>query len=136
MGVKKDLEESFDFDIVDEFLDHYDFICETLEPIILGLEEKENYNNNINELFRIFHNLKSATGFLNLKIINNLAKFTEDVLEDARKLEGPATNEFIDWLLAISDQLNAWLKNFKNDHKEYTHLNGKIVDIPVDLEAK
>ena len=37
-----------------------------METLIIGLEKEEHYATNIQELFRIYHNIKSATGFLNI----------------------------------------------------------------------
>ncbi len=134
MGVRKYLEERFDYDIVDEFMDHYEFTCEMLEPIILSLEKSEMYERDINELFRVAHNLKSASGFLKLSLLNKLAAFMENTLEKARREEGPASEEFIDWLLIISDQLNSWLINLKNDDKDFVPFNKKIFYTPEHLE--
>lgn len=136
MGVKKDLEERFDFDIVDEFMDHYEFTCDMLEPIILSLEKQDMYERDINELFRVAHNLKSASGFLQLNILHRLAAFMENTLEKARGKEGPASSELVDWLLLISDQLRSWQKNLKNDDKEFAEFNSKILYTPIELEAK
>jgi two-component system chemotaxis sensor kinase CheA len=136
MGVKHDLEEKFDFEIVDEFMDHYEFTCEMLEPIILSLEKQDMYERDINELFRVAHNLKSASGFLKLNLLNKLSSFLEDILEKARKEKGPASTEFVDWLLTISDQLNCWLVNLKNDDKEFVNFDKKIFYVPEHLENK
>ena len=134
MGVKKDLESQFDYDIVDEFMDHYEITCEMLEPIILSLNKANMYERDVNELFRVAHNLKSASGFLKLKLLHKLAAFMENTLEKARSQEGPASEEFIDWLLLISDQLNSWLKNLKNDDEEFVPFDRKILYVPEHLE--
>ncbi|MCV6606616.1 MAG: Hpt domain-containing protein [Campylobacterales bacterium] len=134
MGVKEDLESRFDFDIVDEFMDHYEATCDMLEPIILSLENPEMYERDINELFRVAHNLKSASGFLRLGLLHRLAGFMENTLEKARAQKGPASEEFIDWLLLISDQLNAWLKNLKDDSDEFIPFDRKILYVPENLE--
>ena len=63
------LEAEFDVEIVEEFFSHYSFMIEALEPLIIGLEKEELYPNNINEMFRIFHNIKSSTGYLKLNAI-------------------------------------------------------------------
>ena len=136
MGVKKNLEEQFDFDIVDEFMDHYEFTCDMLEPIILSLENKTAYERDINELFRVAHNLKSASGFLKLNVLHRLAAFLENTLERARGKKGPASTELVDWLLLISDQLKAWLDNLKRDDDKFTEFNSKILFTPTELEAK
>jgi len=87
MGIKSDLEESFDFDIVDEFLDHFSLMVDSMEIMVLDLSKDEMYKRAVNELFRVFHNVKSASGYLKLTSINKLAAFVEDVLETLRKQE-------------------------------------------------
>jgi len=39
MGVRSDLEASFDFDIVDEFFDHYTMMVESMEVMIIDLSK-------------------------------------------------------------------------------------------------
>ena len=41
MGAKSDLEANFDFDIVDEFLDHYTLMVDSMELLILDLTKPD-----------------------------------------------------------------------------------------------
>ena len=61
MGVRRELEENFDYEIVDEFSEHFSMMTEIMEPLIVNLEKESAFNENVHELFRIFHNLKSAS---------------------------------------------------------------------------
>lgn len=54
MGILKQLEVDFDIEIVGDFLSHYAIMCENMEPLIIGLNKKERYPENIGDLFRIF----------------------------------------------------------------------------------
>ena len=56
MGILTQLEVDFDIEIVEDFISHYAIMCENMEPLIIGLNKKERYHENIGELFRIFHN--------------------------------------------------------------------------------
>ncbi len=134
MGLYTRLEIDFDLDIVEDFINHYSIMCENMEPLIINLNREEEYENNIRELFRIFHNLKSAGGFLKLDPIVKLATLSEDVCEEARILDGPASEEFIDWLLLISDQFNIYRKDIENDAESFSMLNPLIIKVPLDLE--
>ncbi len=107
-------------------------MTETLEPTIISLAHQENYSVGINSLFRVAHNIKSATGFLKIQTMNTFFMKVEDVLERARALEGAASESFIDWLLLVSDQMNLWLKNFNND-EELAPVNEKIETPPKEL---
>ena len=134
MGLYTRLEIDFDLDIVEDFINHYSIMCENMEPLIINLNREEEYENNIRELFRIFHNLKSAGGFLKLDPIVKLATLSEDVCEEARILDGPASEEFIDWLLLISDQFNIYRKDIENDAESFSMLNPLIIKVPLELE--
>ena len=134
MGVFTALERDFDLEIVEDFASHYGIMCETMEPLIIGLGKQEYYENNIRELFRIFHNIKSAGGFLKLDPIIKLATLCEDVAEEARTLNGPATDEFIDWLLMVSDQFEKYRINIEEDDEYFGMLEPLIIKVPIHLE--
>ena len=51
MGIRTRLEEDYDYDIVDEFLDHLDIMTEAMEPTIVALENEDGRVDKINELF-------------------------------------------------------------------------------------
>lgn len=136
MGLYAQLEIDFDLDIVEDFINHYAIMCENLEPLIIDLNKEDSFESNIGELFRIFHNLKSAGGFLKLDPIIKLATLSEDVCEEARVLSGPASEDFIDWLLLISDQFNAYRLDIENDAEYFSMLNPLIIKVPLNLEKE
>jgi len=116
MGIRSDLEASFDFEIIDEFFDHYSLMIDSMEVMIIDLHKPEMYHRSVNELFRVFHNIKSASGYLKIESMNKLASFVEDTLEELRKSDKVATKETIDWLLEISDMFAAWNDDLKQDN--------------------
>ncbi|DAB33227.1 MAG TPA: phosphorelay protein [Sulfurospirillum sp. UBA12182] len=134
MGLFSRLEVDFDLEIVEDFISHYSIMCENMEPLIIGLNKIDNYEENMGELFRIFHNMKSAAGFLKLDAIVKLATLCEDVAEEARMLKGPASEEFIDWLLMVSDQFEKYRQNIENDDEYFSMLEPLIIKVPVNLE--
>ncbi|ACZ11439.1 Hpt domain-containing protein [Sulfurospirillum deleyianum] len=134
MGILKQLEVDFDIEIVGDFLSHYAIMCENMEPLIIGLSKEERYPENIGDLFRIFHNMKSAAGFLKLDPIIKLAALCEDIAEEARMLKGPASESFIDWLLLVSDQFEKYRKDVEEDASFFTVLNPLIIKVPHMLE--
>ncbi|MDD3342689.1 MAG: Hpt domain-containing protein [Sulfurospirillaceae bacterium] len=134
MGILAQLEVDFDIEIVEDFISHYAIMCENMEPLVIGLNRQERYEENMGELFRIFHNMKSAAGFLKLDPIIKLAVLCEDVAEEARGLKGPASEEFIDWLLFVSDQFDRYRKDVENDADYFSMLNPLIIKVPHMLE--
>jgi len=134
MGILAQMEVDFDIEIVEDFVSHYAIMCENMEPLIIGLSRIERYQDNIGELFSIFHNMKSAAGFLKLEPIIKLAVLCEDVAEEARILRGPASESFIDWLLLVSDQFERYRKDVESNADFFTVLNPLIIKIPFELE--
>lgn len=134
MGILAQLEVDFDIEIVEDFISHYAIMCENMEPLVIGLNKQERFNDNIGELFRIFHNMKSAAGFLKLDPIIKLAVLCEDIVEEARVLQGPASESFIDWLLLVSDQFERYRRDVENDASFFSVLNPLIIKVPHVLE--
>ena len=129
MGLRKDLEENFDYEILDEFLDHFAMASESMEILIINLEKAEYYKRNIDELFRIFHNIKSATAYLKITQINTFVIEVEDLLDKMRDVEGPAKAEIVDWLLLCEDQMSAWNVNLRLD-EDLIPLSDALIELP------
>ena len=132
MGVRSDLEENFDFEIIDEFLDHYSMMVESMEVMIIDLSKPNMYERSINELFRVFHNIKSASGYLEIVPMNKLSAFVEDELEALRKKKPPVSDETTNWLLNISDMFALWQDDLRLDN-ELSKIKYSLLKIP-DLE--
>ncbi|MEO1938839.1 MAG: Hpt domain-containing protein [Sulfurimonas sp.] len=132
MGIRSDLDANFDFEIVDEFLDHYSMMVDSMEVMIIDLQKPNMYERSVNELFRVFHNIKSASGYLKIQPMNKLAAFVEDELEVLRNKKPPINEETINWLLAISDMFAAWQDDLKLDNN-LSKIKYSLLKIP-DLE--
>jgi len=128
MKVLDYLYSEYDFEIVEEFLEHFDIINDTLDVLITNLNE-ENYSESIDELFRIFHNLKSASGYLHLNRIHILVQLVEAVLDEARKRDN-FTEEFRDWLYLCASQLDLWHEDLIQNHEELTPIKKEFLKIP------
>lgn len=135
LGVLSEMQEEFDYEIVDEFLQHFGMMLDSLEGVIVSLKQQERYKNGINEIFRVAHNLKSASSYLKIEPLQKLCELVEETISVARELDGPASDEFVDWLLLVSDQLNAWYSDISEDG-ELEHINKQIIKIPLDMEKK
>lgn len=133
MGLLKSLEIDYSYDIAEEFLSHYALMCDLMEPLIISLSRPDRYTGSINELFRIFHNIKSAAGFMRLDPILKLTTLAEEICEEARAMNGPASEEFVDWLLIASDQFDRYRNDIEIDAEFFSPLDGNIVKIPEKL---
>ena len=99
-----------------------------IDIVIERLEKEDEYKEAVNELFRIFHSLKSATAFLKLTRINVFAKLVEDVLESARNKDKP-TEEFVDWMFLASGQIAKWYEEITHN-KELSPIDGRVLKLP------
>ena len=129
MGIRSDLDSNFDFEIVDEFLDHYSMMVESMEVMILDLDKPSMYKRSVDELFRVFHNIKSASGYLNMTPMTKLSAFVEDALEELRTTDELTSDEIITWLLEVSDMFAQWQDDLKLD-SELTHIKYSPLKIP------
>lgn len=132
MGIRSDLDANFDFEIVDEFLDHYSMMVDSMEVMILDLSDDSMYERSVNEIFRVFHNIKSASGYLKITSMFKLASFVEDELEMLRHRQAPISTETTDWLLSISDMFATWNDDLKLNN-ELSKIKYSLLKIP-DLE--
>lgn len=132
MGIRSALEANFDFEIIDEFLDHYAMMTEVMESLIIDLGNDERYHRSIEELFRIFHNIKSASGYLQIQPMVRLSTFVEDALEQLRSRDKVVNEETINWLISVSDMFMQWQEDFKMDN-ELTKIHFSLLILP-DME--
>lgn len=135
MGVFTNLEIEYDLEIVEEFFSHYTFMIEALESLIIGLEKQELYKNNIGEIFRIFHNIKSSSAYLKIVEINKIVTLGEEVLEECRKVDGKASESLISWLLLLSDQLQAYKKDLEQNRDKMSPTDHNIIKVPTKYLA-
>ncbi len=133
MGVRRNLEDNYDFEIVDEFLDHYAMMVEIMEPLIIELGKPDRYGHALEELFRIFHNIKSASSFLKIEPMVRMSTFVEDSLEKMRYQEGPANEEVINWLVNVNDMFIQWQEDLKIDNT-MTKISFSLLKLP-DMET-
>lgn len=134
MGVRSEIEANFDYEIVDEFLDHYGMMVDNMEIMIIDLSKPNMFEQSINELFRVFHNIKSATGYLRIEPMAKLSGFVEDALQQIRSDYTTVNDETINWLLSISDMYALWNEDLKHNN-DLTHIKYSLLKLP-DLDKK
>ncbi len=132
MGIYKNLETEFDYDIVEEFFGHYSTMTEGMEKLIVALDDEKQFQRNINELFRIFHTIKSAAAYLKLDPIHKVVTLGEEVLEECRTLQGRASDALIEWLLVVSDQLGSYREELENDASAFSKTDPRLIKIPIE----
>jgi len=134
MGVLKNLEAEFDSEIVDEFVDHYEMMADVMEMLVLSLSRPDQVADSVEQLFRIMHNIKSASGFLQIIVMNKLSTFVENHLEILRAEPKSLSEESVSWFLRINDQYQVWLEDIQHDRSDWTRLDREILNVPSELE--
>ncbi|WP_267525150.1 hypothetical protein [Campylobacter sp. MG1] len=118
---------------VNKFMDNLNKLCDNLEPLIISLSNPYNYYENINKIYIIFNNIKYESEKLKIYQLVNICNVVEDVLRDAIELIGPASDDLIDWLLLVQDQLILHKNDLDNGKIFLSALNPKIINIPERL---
>ena len=127
MGIKSELIENFDGEVVEDFIDHLEVMSGVMEPNILAVSKDAS---KLNELFRIFHNIKSASGFLQLSGMNKVAHLAEEILDEAKDDLIPADKSLIDWLLLVSDQFGKWSDELSLNAPGLSPIDRRILQLP------
>ncbi len=89
-----------DTDLTAEFINEAREHCTTAEQMLMDLETGEDKDDKINAIFRSFHTIKGAAGFLDLRPIMTVAHECETLLDLGRKgtvsIEGPIADIVFD----------------------------------------
>lgn len=97
-----------------------DFITETNEYLseaeiaMMNLEREPDNMDYLNEVFRIFHNVKGIAGFLNLKDVQELSHNAESLLDLARDGLIPFTGEYSTAAFESLDMLKEMVEGINN----------------------
>lgn len=122
-------------EILQDFLVESTEIIESLPNDILALEKGEGTSALLDKIFRGFHTLKGASGFLGLV---QCAKFThklEDLLNKLRKQEIGVSAEIIDLLLEATDLLNTMISHLKENNNEEVDTSKCVARIETYLSS-
>lgn len=136
MGLLKELEADYDLDIIEDYLTHFGVMNGLLDNLIVNLGRNDKFDASSYELNRIFHNIKTASQYLELTPVVKLTTLAEDITAKLKSKHGTgvtASNELIDWLLLVADQMQGYLDDIENDEIYLRILNPKIIAIPNEI---
>jgi chemotaxis protein histidine kinase CheA len=133
MGIYKQLETEFGNEIAEEFIDHFETMVEMIEPSVIGLQSEVMYEQSSNGLFRIVHNLKSSSAFLQLKTLNKFSTFVEEILEQIRTSGHVQDEKVVVWLMMVNDQYQGWYTNLATDTEKWNKINYTIFNSPEEF---
>lgn len=102
-------EPKVDADIFQDFASEAAEHLGAAESTLLSLESNPEDGELLNTVFRSFHTIKGAAGFLNLREVTRVAHAVEDVLDSARKGKLKLNASILDVVLESIDLLRALL---------------------------
>ena len=94
-----------DIDLLSDFVSEVQEHLDTIDNRLLVLENEPAEKENLNAVFRVFHTIKGAAGFLALDEIARLAHMTENLLDRARKGELQLSGGRIDIIFEAVDEM-------------------------------
>lgn len=107
-----------EMEFVSGFIEEANEHIEAIEAVLLEVERNPNDAECIDALFRPFHTIKGAAGFLNLRDIVSLTHEAETLLDQSRKGQRSVTPGLIDLIFEVVDilkvqlaSINAYLAN-------------------------
>ncbi len=107
-----------DPEIFSEFVVEAREHLENIEPSLLELEKNPDDPGLLDDIFRLMHSLKGASGFLGLSRINGLTHKAENILDEIRKGNMNLTPAITDLILVSTDALKAMVENLEQTAKE------------------
>ncbi len=111
-------QEFMDSEIFNEFIVEAREHLENIEPSLLELEKNPDDPGLLDDIFRLMHSLKGASGFLGLTRINGLTHRAENILDEIRNGKMNLTPAITDLILVSIDALNAMIGNLEETSSE------------------
>ena len=96
---------SADLDLLSDFVSEVKEHIDNIDSRLLSLENNPGDSDLLNAVFRVFHTIKGAAGFLALEEISRLAHITESLLDAARKGERKLRGGSIDVVFEAVDEM-------------------------------
>lgn len=113
-------------EIVDSFLVESKEIIDSLDLDLIELEKSPNDESLLNKVFRSFHTIKGASGFLNLNKLTSLTHRCEDILNKLRKKEAQLDSAIMDSILLGYDKMKELITSIELNHNEDVEIENVI----------
>ncbi len=104
---------SADLDLLSDFVSEVKEHIDNIDNRLLSLENTPEDPDLLNAIFRVFHTIKGAAGFLALDEISRLAHTTENLLDMARKGEVLLAGVKVDVIFEAVDEMKKLVNNIE-----------------------
>ncbi|AJC93051.1 hypothetical protein CSUB8523_1558 [Campylobacter subantarcticus LMG 24377] len=131
MGILEQLELDYELEEIERFLYFFRSLCDVLEPLIVKLSSDSlKYKEALKDLGQNIHNVVWAAKRLNLDEIANFCTFCEEIMQEAAKFDGPASDEFVDWMFLVGEQLDRYCSDYEKNTSFLSMFNPQIANVP------
>lgn len=131
MGILTKLELEYEGDMVEKFLHFFRKLCDEFEPLAVKLgSDKIKYKEAIKELDTLAHNTAWAARELGLDEVADFCVFCEEMMAQANRFEGPASEEFMEWMFLVGEQFEKYCRSYEEDAAVLAVFNPLIVNVP------
>ena len=120
-------------EIVDSFLVESKEIIDSLDLDLIELEKSPNDESLLNKVFRSFHTIKGASGFLNLNKLTSLTHRCEDILNKLRKKEAQLDSAIMDSILLGYDKMKELINSIELNHNEDVDVENVIQKLQLTI---
>lgn len=120
-------------EIVDSFLVESKEIIDSLDLDLIELEKSPNDESLLNKVFRSFHTIKGASGFLNLNKLTSLTHRCEDILNKLRKKEAQLDSAIMDSILLGYDKMKELINSIELNHNEDVDIENVIQKLQITI---
>lgn len=118
----------FNSEIIEIFKDEFRNNILKVRHIILELNERQNYKEAVNGLFRIFHGLKANSRYFGFETIEILADKVEKLLGVLRELDVGIDASIYEWLFDVADQLSLWEEEMQTQNGDYSKAPSALLE--------
>ncbi len=123
-------DENLRHEVFDEISTNMERYCQKHAQYREELKTGTNRTENINEIFRIFHNIKALIAFIDIENLKKPFQDAEDILLLARDNKNIIEEQFLEWLDAIRNQFFAWQQEFQTYHETITRPKNAFLNFP------
>ncbi len=99
------------------FLQEADDLLTQIEDCALNLEEQEDKQEGINQLFRAFHTIKGTGGMFGFQAVASFTHHLETVLDDVRAGKLPLSRRLLDLILLAKDHIKHLVDGKSDDER-------------------
>lgn len=110
-------------EFIQAFVEEGREMLDEVEPLLIELEQESDPSSGVdpeilNTIFRLFHSLKGAAGFLELETVSSVTHEAETILDIIRKGEASLKSEHVDLFNRAADFIRVLLESISQNYND------------------